>query len=60
MTYFNEMTVDFGDEEYFPSSIYERTRENPNQVLSAPCRECKDSLDEYADRLVNELFLGWE
>jgi hypothetical protein len=58
MTYFNELTVDLGDDEYFPSVIYERTRENPNDVLASPCRICDDSLDRYADQLLDELFSG--
>jgi len=56
VTYFNELTVDIGDEEFLPSAIYERTRENPNKNLTSPCHICEDSLDEYTDRYLDELF----
>ncbi|MCL2267206.1 MAG: hypothetical protein FWC17_05505 [Treponema sp.] len=55
MTYFNELTFSLKDD---ASDIYEQTRENPNEILAIPCPVCNDSLDEYADRYLNELFEG--
>ena len=56
MTYFNELNVDLNNEEYFPSSIYERTKNNPNPNLSAPCYPCNDSLDAYVSELFDDIF----
>jgi hypothetical protein len=56
MKYFNELTVDIGDGEVFPSPIFERTRENPNMNLTDPCQISEDSLEECADRFLDELF----
>jgi len=55
MKYFNELTVDIGDEEAFPSQIFERTRENPIMNLTDPCQISEDSLVECADRFLDEL-----
>jgi len=55
MTYFNELNFSLNDD---ASGIYERTRENPNDNLSVDCPVCNDSLDEYADRFLDELFSG--
>jgi hypothetical protein len=51
MSYFNELAVDLNDEAFFPSEIYERTKNNPNPITSYPCPPCNDSLDEYANQL---------
>jgi len=56
MKYFNELTVDISDEEAFPSAIFERTKENPIMNLTDPCQISEDSLDECADRFLDELF----
>ena len=53
--YFNELSVDLNDEAYFPSEIYERTRDNPNLKASYPCHTCNDSLDEYAKQLTEKM-----
>ena len=46
MSFFNELIIDLNDETFFSSDIYGRTRENPNQNTSSPCRPCNDSLDK--------------
>jgi len=56
MKHFNEVTVDIGDDEAFPSQIFERTRENPIMDLTDPCQISEDSLEECADRFLDELF----
>jgi hypothetical protein len=56
VSYFNELTLDLDNEAYFPSEIYERTRDNPNLKTSHPCKVCNDSLDEYAGNLTGKIF----
>ena len=60
MANFNDLNVDLNDDEYFPSDIYERTIKNPNFDLAIPCLPCNDSLDEYANRLGNEILAALE
>ena len=55
MSFFNELGIDLNDEAFFSSVIYERTRDNPNLNASSPCRQCNDSLDEYASQLSDKL-----
>jgi len=55
MPFFNELSVDLNDEKYFPASIYERTKPNPNPDLAVPCCPCNDSLDAYAKQLWKEM-----
>jgi len=55
MSFFNELNVDLDNEAFFSSNIYERTRENPNLNASSPCRQCNDSLDEYAKQLSSKM-----
>ena len=43
-------------EETHPTAIYERSKENPNEHLSAPCNAYNGSLDEYAKQLAKEMF----
>ena len=54
-SFFNELSVDLNNEAYFPSEIYERTRDNPNLKASFPCQPCNDSLDEYANQLAKKM-----
>jgi len=54
-SYFNELNVDLNDETFFSSEIYERTKDNPNPVLSSLCPSNNDSLDEYASRLTEKV-----
>jgi len=56
MLYFNELNVDLNNEEYFPSYIYERTKDNPNPKLTAMCRPCDESLDAYISELFDDIF----
>jgi hypothetical protein len=60
MNYFNELTVDLNDEAFFPSDIYERTKRNPNPVLSELCSLSDGSLDEYADELSEKILEALE
>jgi hypothetical protein len=53
--YFNDLKVDLNDEHLFPSSIYERTRNNPNPAVSSPCEPSDDSLDVYANTLAQKI-----
>jgi hypothetical protein len=55
MQYFDDLSVEITDDLY-PTSDYERTKENPNEAITTPCSPCSDSLDEYASRFFNELF----
>jgi len=57
MMNFDDLTVEI-TEDLYPSAIYERTKENPNELLSTQCRPCEDSLDEYASKFFKELFSG--
>jgi hypothetical protein len=50
-TYFNDLKIDLNDEHLFPSDIYERTKNNPNPVVSYPCVQREDSPDAYASTL---------
>jgi hypothetical protein len=54
-SYFNDLTIDLNDEAFFPSDIYERTKNNPNPALSFPCVSRDDSLDDYASNLTREI-----
>ena len=54
-SYFNELTIDLNNEDFFSSEIYERTRGNPNPNTSYPCQPCNDSLDEYAKQLSSKI-----
>ena len=53
MPNFNDLNVDLDDENAFQSTIYERTKENPNDEVSEPCPVCNESLNNYS-----KLFLG--
>jgi len=55
ISYFNELNVDLNDETFFSSEIYERTKDNPNPVLSSLCSSNNDSLDEYTFRLTRKV-----
>jgi len=55
ISYFNELNVDLNDETFFPSEIYEKTKDNPNPVLSTLCPPNNDSLDEYTSRLTGKV-----
>ena len=55
LDYFNEPEADLNNEAYFPSGIYERTKDNPNLNASCLCVPCNDSLDEYASRLSGKI-----
>ena len=55
MATFNELNVDLNDEITFPASIYNQTLDNPNPAVSVSCRPSQDSLDEYANRLADEI-----
>jgi len=55
ISYFNELNVDLNDEAFFSSEIYERTKDNPNPVLSSLCPPNNDSLDEYTSRLTGKV-----
>jgi hypothetical protein len=55
ISYFNDLTVDLNDEAFFPSDIYERTKNNPNPALSSACVPCNDSLDDYASDLTGKI-----
>jgi hypothetical protein len=55
ISYFNELNVDLNDEAFFSSEIYERTKDNPNPVLSSLCPQNNDSLDEYTSRLTGKV-----
>jgi len=55
VSYFNELNVDLNDETFFSSEIYERTKDNPNPVLSTLCPPSNDSLDEYTSRLTGKV-----
>jgi hypothetical protein len=52
--------VDLNDEAFFPSDIYERTKRNPNLVLSELCSLSDGSLDEYADELSEKILEALE
>jgi len=43
-------------EDTHPAAIYERSRENPNMLISVPCVLYSGSLDEYARQLAKEMF----
>ena len=58
MPNFNDLTVDLDDGEAFPSPVYERTKENPNEDLSTTCTVCNESLDGYAKRFLGKLVSG--
>jgi len=60
MSFFNELTVDLNNDNDFPSTIYERTKPNPNPDLAVPCRPSNDSLDAYAKQLGDELLFALE
>jgi len=55
ISYFNELNVDLNDEAFFSSEIYERTKDNPNPVLSTLCPPSNDSLDEYTSQLTGKV-----
>ena len=55
ISYFNELNVDLNDEAFFSSEIYERTKDNPNPVLSSLCPTNNDSLDEYTFMLTGKV-----
>ena len=40
MPAFNNLNVDLNDPEGFPSLVYERTKENPNEDIAAFCHPC--------------------
>ncbi|MDR1747988.1 MAG: hypothetical protein LBR47_02895 [Spirochaetaceae bacterium] len=52
--YFNELTVDLNDEQYFSFVINGQTKENPNESITIPCTRNEGSLDEYANVLIDE------
>ncbi|GHU75126.1 hypothetical protein FACS189461_0770 [Spirochaetia bacterium] len=54
-SYFNEPKFDLNDLALFPPDIYERTKQNPNPKVSAEYVRNTNSLDEYADRLAQEI-----
>jgi hypothetical protein len=54
-TYFNDLKVDLDNESLFPIDIYERTKNNPNPEVAAPCKPNNDSLDDYANTLSKEI-----
>ena len=58
MTTFNDLSVDLNDPEGFPSLVYERTKENPNEDIAASCHLCNESLDGYAKRFLSKLVSG--
>ena len=60
MDYFNELTFSLNDDRDDFAEIYERTRENPNEILSSPCHISDDSLDKFTNRFLDELFIGLE
>jgi hypothetical protein len=49
------LTVDLNDEAFFPSDICERTKRDPNPVLSEFCHLSGGSLDECADELSEKI-----
>ena len=54
-TYFNKPKFDPNDLSLFPPDIYERTKNNPNPMVSTQCKKNNRSLDEYAGRLAQEI-----
>lgn len=55
MANFNDLNVDLDNEEAFQSTLYERTKENPNEAISEPCPACNESLNKYAKRFLGKL-----
>jgi hypothetical protein len=58
MPNFNDLNVDLNDDKAFPSLVFERTKENPNEDLSTNCRVCNESLDGYAKQFLGKLVSG--
>jgi hypothetical protein len=54
-TYFNEHKVDLNDLSLFPVDIYERTKRNPNPEASINCKKNIKPVDEYTNRVAQEL-----
>ncbi|MCL1928572.1 MAG: hypothetical protein FWG07_07255 [Treponema sp.] len=60
MANFNELNVDLNNDDYFPLDLYGRTKDNPNLDLAVPCIPCNDPIDEYANKLGEEILAALE
>jgi len=58
MNYFNELAFSLNNDGDDFAEIYERTKENPNEILSSPCHINNSSLDKFTNQFLDELFIG--
>jgi len=52
---FNNLDIEITEDTH-PTVIYERSKENPNELLTDSCDVYTGSLDEYMKQLAKEIF----
>ena len=55
MMNFDDFDIEITEESH-PTAIYERSKENPNKLITVSCDVYTGSLDDYAKQLANEMF----